>query len=86
MREFETSENVEEPDMKGIEEGFDAKADFLQHERGRVRTSSHVFRNKEHPGAKQQMSASFNMRGEEIKSGNLAMPPDYDFRSIVSVG
>ena len=66
--QVDLSENVDEPDMKGIEEGFDAKTDFIQAERGRVRTSSQVFRNKEQT-AKHQLSSSFNIRGDETSKG-----------------
>ena len=42
------SENVEEPDMKGIEEGVvNNKTDEMHPGRGRVRTSSQVFAPKE---------------------------------------
>ena len=35
-----------EPDMTGVEENVDTKADAMNEGRGRVRTSSHVFPNK----------------------------------------
>lgn len=42
------SENVEEPDMKGIEEGIvSTKIDEMQPGRGRIRTSSQVFPTKD---------------------------------------